>query len=67
MALISSRSKFKAFADVKTTVAKTMIFVLDRVQNIVGKGANAGYHHFLLSQQCFQKALSSGSLKVALV
>ena len=33
-----------------------IISVLDRVENIVGKGENAGYHHFLLFPQCFQKA-----------
>ena len=27
-----------------------------RVENIVGKGENAGYHYFLLIPQCFQKA-----------
>ena len=27
-----------------------------RVENIVGKGENAGYQHFLLFPQCFQKA-----------
>ena len=31
-------------------------FVFDRVEGIVGKGENAGYRHFLLFQQCFQKA-----------
>ena len=30
-----------------------MIFVVDGVENIVGKGENAGYQHFLLFQQCF--------------
>ena len=30
------------------------ISVLDVVQNIVRKGENAGYQHFLLFQQCFQ-------------
>ena len=30
-------------------------FVLKRVENIVGKGENAGYQHFLLFPQCFQK------------
>ena len=30
-------------------------FVLGRVENIVGKGENAGYLHFLLFLQCFQK------------
>ena len=59
--------KLKAFADDKVTVAKLMIFVFDRVENIAGKGENAGYQHFLLFLQCFQKALSSGSLKVGIV
>ena len=30
--------------------------VFDRVDNIAGKGENAGYQHFLLSPQCFEKA-----------
>ena len=34
------------------------------VENIVGKGENAGYQHFLLFPQWFQKASSFGSLKV---
>ena len=33
-----------------------MISVVDRVKNIVGKGENAGYQHFLPFPQCFQKA-----------
>ena len=28
-------------------------FNLERVENIVGKGENAGYQHFLLFPQCF--------------
>ena len=31
-------------------------FALGRVENIVEKGENAGYQHFLLFPQCFQKA-----------
>ena len=27
--------------------------VLDKVANIVGKGENDGYHHFLVFPQCF--------------
>ena len=34
------------------------------VENIVGKGENAGYQHFLLFLQCFQKLSFSGLLKV---
>ena len=33
-----------------------MISVLDYVENIVGKGENAGKQHFLLLPQCFEKA-----------
>ena len=35
----------------------------DRIENIVGKGENAGYQLFLLFQQTFQKASSPGLLK----
>ena len=31
-------------------------FVFHRVEKVVGKGENAGYQHFLLFPQCFQKA-----------
>ena len=37
------------------------------VENIVGKGENAGYQHFLLFPQCFQKASFLGSLKTEIV
>ena len=40
---ILNRTKFKAFADDKLNVAKIMISVFDRVENIVGKGENAGF------------------------
>ena len=33
-----------------------MTFNLGRVESIVEKGENAGYQHFLLFPQCFQKA-----------
>ena len=33
-----------------------IISVYDRVENIVGKGENAGYQHFLLFPQCLEKA-----------
>ena len=38
-----------------------VIFVFDRVENIVGKGENAGHWHFLLFSKCFQKASFPGS------
>ena len=42
---------------------ETLKFVLERVENFVGKGENAGNQHFLLFPQCFRKAAPSGSLK----
>ena len=45
-------------------VNKNLKFGLGRVQNIVRRGENAGYQHFLLFPQCFQKASFQGSLKV---
>ena len=44
-----------------------MISVFDRVENILGKGENAGYQHFLLFPQCFQKLSSPVLLKVGIV
>ena len=46
-------SKLKAFADDKSNLAKRLKFDLGRVENISGKGENAGYQHFLLFPQCF--------------
>ena len=42
-------------------------FVLDRIENNVGKGDSACYQHFVLFPQCFQEAHSSGSLKLWIV
>ena len=44
-----------------------IFFVLDRVENIMGKRENAGYWHFLNFAQCSQKASFSGLLKVGIV
>ena len=33
-----------------------MISGFDRIENIVGKGENAGYQHFLLFPLCFETA-----------
>ena len=41
------------FADNKIIVTQKMKFVLGRVENIVEKGENTGYQHFLLFPQCF--------------
>ena len=54
-------TKWKAFADNK--IAQMMIYVFDRVENIVGKGENAGYQYFLHFPQCFQKASFLGVVK----
>ena len=42
-------------------------FVLGRVENIVGKGENAGHQLFLLFPQWFQKAFASGLLRARIV
>ena len=60
-------SKLKAFADDKLKVTEKLKMVLGRVENIVRKGENAGYQHFLLFPQCFLKAFFSRSLKVGIV
>ena len=49
-------SKLKAFADNKINVTEELKFVLVRVENIVGKGENAVFWHFLLFPKCFPKA-----------
>ena len=36
-------TKLNAFEDDKFNVAKMLIFLYDRVENIVGNGENAGY------------------------
>ena len=38
-------SKLKAFADDKSYVTEKLKFVLEKVENIVGKGENAGNHN----------------------
>ena len=40
---------------------------IERVENSVGKGENAGYQHFLLFPLCFQTASFSKLLKVGIV
>ena len=47
-------------------MAEKVNFGLVRVENIVGKGENAGYQHFLLFPQCYQKASFSMSIKLEL-
>ena len=47
-------SKLKGFADDKLNVTEKSKFVLQRVENIVGKGENAGYQHFSFSHNVFK-------------
>ena len=51
----------------KINLNKNQNFLGGRVENIVGKGENDGYQHFLLFPQCFQKPSQSWSLKVRIV
>ena len=48
-------SNFKASADDKINVTRKLKFNFGRVENIVGKGENAGYQHFLLFPTMFSK------------
>ena len=41
-------------------IVQMMICVTDGIENIVGKGENACYQHFLLSPQCFPVASFTG-------
>ena len=59
-------SKLKAVADDNIIVTQNLRFAFGRVEKIVVKGENAGYQHFLLVPQFFQKASFSGSLKVGI-
>ena len=58
---------FKAFADDKMIVTQKLKFVLGRLENMVGKGENAGYRHFLLFLQCFLKLSFPEVLRVGIV
>ena len=49
----SDWSRLKELADNKMNVTEKLKFLLGRVENIVGRGENAGYQHFLLFLQCF--------------
>ena len=53
-------SKLKAIADDKINATQNRKFILEGIENIVGKGENAGYQHFLLFEQCFQKLSFTG-------
>ena len=48
-------------------MTQNLTFILGKVEKIVGKEENAGYQHFLLFSQIFQKISYTGSLKVGIV
>ena len=48
-------TKLKAVVDDELKEAKMMFSVYDGVQNIVGKGENAGCQYFFPFLQCFHK------------
>ena len=56
----------KTFVNNKFNLTKNMNYAPRRLENIVGKGENAGHQHFLLFSQCF-KMTFPGSLKVWIV
>ena len=64
---ILAYSKFKVLTDNKIIVIQKLRFRLRKVENIVGKGENAGNQHFLLFQQCFQKLSCPEMLKFGIV
>ena len=52
---MENKFKLESFADDKITVTEKLKFVLERVENIAGKGENAGYQHFLPFPTMFSK------------
>ena len=52
--------KFKAFTHDNSNVAKMATLFCHKIANIVGKEDVAGYQHFLVFPQCFQKLLLCG-------
>ena len=57
----------KAFEDNNLDIVQVMKYVFDRVENILGKGENAGYQHFLLFPTIFSEDYIFSVLKVWIV
>ena len=57
----------KAFADGKSNFNKNTSMYLSNGKKHCGKGENAGYQHFLIFPQSFQKAFSPKVSKVGIV
>ena len=64
---LSDYPKLKALTDNKINDTEKLKFVFGWVENIAEKGENAGYQHFVLFLQCFQKTSFSRLLKVGIV
>ena len=64
---IRVQSSLKACAEDILKVIQMMICVTDWIENIVGKGENAGYQHFLLFPECFQKASCPAMLNAGIL
>ena len=47
-------------------MSEKLNFVLGRVENIVGKGENAGYHILSFSYNVFKRLISQGRKKLGL-
>ena len=58
------RTKLEVCADDKFSVNVMNLVTFDRVENIVGKGDNAGYQHCVLFPQCFLQFFPSRSLEL---
>ena len=64
---ILAMSKLKACADDNFNLAKILHFSLIKKKTLWEKEKNAGYQHFLLFPQCFQKASSLESFNLGMV
>ena len=53
------------FAEDKSNITQNLKFDLGRVENILRKGENAGYQHFLLFSECFQRFSFSESFNLS--
>ena len=63
---ILDRSKLEACTDDKINMSENFEVVLWRVENIVKKGKNADFQHFLFAS-VFSKGLFDGVLEVGIV
>ena len=63
---ILDQTQLKAFADDKLNVTKMIIFVCDRLENIVGRGEIACISNFSFSHYVLKKLFSLTLLKVSL-